>query len=219
MMRQHSAGLFVGILLAAGKGTRFDPGGARNKLAQSLRGGGTVLAASAKNLKAAVPTVLAVVRPGMTDAADELELLGCEIVECPSADEGMAASLVCALSETDNAEGWVIALADMPYVQPSTIVALVEAIRNGADIAIPTYQGRRGNPVAFSRKHLPSLLRLTGDQGARNLIATLPVTELATGDAGIRIDIDTVADLESRNTQAGFSNEAKPSEKGSGAEQ
>lgn len=194
-MPRHGARPMAGILLAAGKGTRFDRSGIQNKLTQVLHCGDSVIAASAKSLRAAVPAVVVVVRPGTVGLTEQLQSIDCRIVKCPLADQGMAASLVHALREAPDAEGWVIALADMPYVQPATIAALAEAIRNGADIAAPTYFGQRGNPVAFSRKHLPELLRLTGDEGARRLLAALPVTEIATNDAGICRDIDTVADL------------------------
>jgi molybdenum cofactor cytidylyltransferase len=186
---------FIGILLAAGKGSRFDPTGVKNKLLQTLPAGDIVVSASAKNLRAAVPAVLAVVRPGAAELASQLRSLGCEVIECPTAEQGMAESLVRALSVTRGAAGWVVALGDMPYVRPATIAALMEAIRHGADIAVPTLQGRRGNPVAFSPFHLPRLLELRGDQGARSLLKSFPVTEVAVEDEGILRDIDAAADL------------------------
>jgi molybdenum cofactor cytidylyltransferase len=107
----------------------------------------------------------------------------------------MGASLVCALNATREASGWLIALADMPYVLPATITALIREVEAGADIAVPTYQGRRGNPVAFSRAHLPNLQKLSGDQGARGLLRAHTVVEVAVDDAGILKDIDTADDL------------------------
>jgi molybdenum cofactor cytidylyltransferase len=186
---------FVGILLAAGKGTRFDPTGMKNKLLQPLPAGDIVVNAAANNLRAAVPSVLAVVRPGTIELAQQLRSLGCEVTECPTAEHGMAESLVHGLSLARDAAGWVIALGDMPYVQPSTIAALIEAVHSGADVAVPTYQGHRGNPVAFSPFHLARLLQLRGDQGARSLLKSFPVTEVAVQDAGIIRDIDAAADL------------------------
>lgn len=194
-MRQNDAGQFVGILLAAGKGLRFDPTGAQNKLMQRLDDGNTVAVAAAKNLLAALPMVLAVVRPGADAVAAQLRDIGCEVIECPTAGQGMGASLVHALSHARGAAGWIVALADMPYVQPATSIALVGAIRRGADIAVPIYRGRRGNPVAFGRTHLPDLLRLGGDQGARSLLTAYPVVEIAVDDPGIGRDIDTAIDL------------------------
>lgn len=195
-LEQNTAGQFIGILLAAGRGLRFDPSGAQNKLMQTLACGDIVAVAAARNLLTALPIVLAVVRPGADAVAAQLRTIGCEVIECPDADQGMGASLVHALSHTRNAAGWIIALADMPYVQPATCVVLVDAIKRGADIAVPTCDGRRGNPVAFSRTHLPELLRLGGDQGARSLLKTYPVTEIAVDDSGISRDIDTAIDLD-----------------------
>jgi molybdenum cofactor cytidylyltransferase len=187
----------VGILLAAGKGARFDPGGARDKLMQLLQDGhgDSVALTSARHLLSALPVVLAVVRPGAELLAAQLREAGCTVMVCPTAEQGMGASLIFALSQMRDADGWVIALADMPYVQAATLDALVDALRQGADIALPVYQGRRGNPVGFSRKYLPQLLALGGDRGARELIKAYPVTEVAVDDAGVVRDIDTEADL------------------------
>lgn len=192
---KEPAGEIVGILLAAGRGTRFDATGAANKLLQPLRGGGAVARTAAGHLKAAVGTVIAVIRPGAAEVRAHLEELGCTVVECVEAEQGMAHSLTHALSRAGDASGWIIALADMPYVRPATMALLADAIRDGAGIAVPTYGGQRGNPVAFSRTHLPALLGLTGDRGARGLLASLPVTEIPTDDPGIRLDIDTPDDL------------------------
>lgn len=185
----------VGLLLAAGRGRRFDPAGGRDKLLQLLPDGRTVVATAAANLLAAVATVVAVVRPDAPLLTRELEALGCEMLTCKNADDGMATSLTNGLTHTANATGWVVALADMPYVQPATISALVAALAQGADIAVPTYHGLRGNPVAFGPTHLPQLLRLAGDEGARSLLQHVTVTEVMVDDPGIRHDIDTPADL------------------------
>jgi molybdenum cofactor cytidylyltransferase len=110
----------------------------------------------------------------------------------------MASSLVHGLRQSPaDCAGWVIALADMPYVQPESIAAILTALQNGADIAVPVCQGRRGNPVGFSRRYLPQLLALTGDQGARALLNMYPVTEVPVNDPGIFQDIDIPEDLSS----------------------
>ena|GEM_PF-10184 len=185
----------VGILLAAGRGRRFDPGGARDKLLQALPNGDAVAVASAKNLLAALPRVLAVVRPGADRLAAQLAALGCEVTVCADADSGMAASLAHAVARARAAPGWLLALADMPYVRPDTLRALARALGDGADIAAPLHLGRRGNPVAFGRRHLARLLALRGDQGARAILKDHPVTDVAVDDAGVTQDIDTPADL------------------------
>lgn len=188
----------TGVLLAAGRGRRFDPSGRRSKLLQPLPGGGTVAEASARHLLAVLPRVVAVVRPGDDALAAALGALGCEVRVCPDADLGMAASLVHAIDYARGAEGWLIALADMPFVQPATIASLAAAAQNaanGAGIAAPVYQGRRGNPVAFGRAYLPLLLALEGDQGARAILRAHPACEVTVDDSGVLRDIDTPDDL------------------------
>jgi molybdenum cofactor cytidylyltransferase len=189
------ASRIVGILLAAGRGARFDPAGLQNKLLQRLPGGEPVVLASALHLLAALPEVCAVVRPDTEATVSLLQEAGCNVTIGADAGRGMGVSLVHALRQAQDADGWVIALADMPYVQSHTIAALSDAICAGAEIAVPVFEGRRGNPVAFGRVHLAKLLALDGDRGARSLLTTLPVTEVAVDDAGILRDIDLPADL------------------------
>ncbi|GGZ02482.1 nucleotidyltransferase family protein [Pseudoduganella plicata] len=185
----------VGILLAAGRGRRFDPEGVRNKLLQPLGEGSPVVAASARHMLAVLPRVVAVVRDDDDATAALLAQLGCEVARCADADAGMAASLVHALRQVAQADGWVVALGDMPRVLPSTIAALRQAVCEGAAIAAPVYQSKRGNPIAFGRLHLPELLALAGDRGARGIVNNNPVTDVAVDDAGILLDIDTPSDL------------------------
>ncbi|MFZ6815809.1 nucleotidyltransferase family protein [Undibacterium sp. Rencai35W] len=197
-----------GILLAAGQGRRFDQSGQRNKLLQPVSDQQTVAVSSARHLLAALPDSMAVIpassacsisaipqAPATTVLAQSLRDTGCYIGVCPHAEQGMAASLVYGLQQSLDYQGWVIALADMPYVQPSTICQLLYALESGADIAVLCYQGKRGNPVAFSRTHLAELLLLSGDQGARDLLRRYPVVEIDVDDPGILQDIDRPEDL------------------------
>lgn len=187
----------TGILLAAGRGRRFDPEGRRNKLLQRLPGGDVVVVASARRLLGCVPRVVAVVPPGDGGVADALRALGCEVTICPDADTGMGASLVHAISHSLPADGWIVALGDMPFVQQATLARLRDALEQGAGIAVPVSGGRRGNPVAFGAQHREALMALGGDQGARRLLASHPVVEIEVLDAGIFLDIDSQADLPS----------------------
>jgi len=189
---------FVGILLAAGRGSRFDPAGSRNKLLQALPDGDQVAAASARALLGAVPRVVAVVRPEDAATASLLRGMGCEVMACADAGSGMAASLVCGVQHAQDADGWLIALADMPFVRPATMAALMREVGEGgpASIAAPMHEGQRGNPVAFGRAHLPALLALRGDQGARGILKNNPVNEVAVDDPGILQDIDTPSDIQ-----------------------
>jgi len=189
----------TGILLAAGRGRRFDPAGVQNKLLQRLPNGEPVVVASARRLLAVLPRVVAVVPPRDGGVADALRALGCTVTVCADADSGMGLSLAHAIRhaplETHGASGWLVALGDMPFVAEATLQALVRAIGDGAGIAAPLFDGRRGNPVAFGAIHHAALLALDGDQGARCLLASSPVTTIAVPDPGILRDIDTQGDL------------------------
>ncbi|MET3119447.1 molybdenum cofactor cytidylyltransferase [Undibacterium sp. GrIS 1.8] len=189
-----------GLLLAAGKGSRFDPAGNQNKLLQFTSNGQLVAENSARNLLAVLPDSLAIL--SATSSTDTLELLsstlqktGCMLTVCPNAEQGMAASLVHGLQQSADYAGWIIALADMPYVKPDSIKKLLHTMQAGADIGVLVYQGQRGNPVGFSRKYLDQLLALSGDQGARKLLQQHLVTEIAVDDPGILHDIDVPEDL------------------------
>lgn len=185
----------VGILLAAGSGSRFDPSGMRNKLLQPLADGKPVALASASLMRQALPRVIAVLRPGADTLADMLAAAGCEITVCADASAGMGASLAHALARAAHADGWIIALADMPHLQSETVLRLREALAAGAQIAAPFYKGKRGNPVGFGRAHLQALLALTGDTGARALLGAHAVMPVEVDDPGVLRDIDTPGDL------------------------
>lgn len=190
----------TGILLAAGRGRRFDPQGRRNKLLQPLPGGDPVVVASARLLLAACARVVAVVPPDDGGVAGVLRALGCEVTVCSDADAGMGLSLAHAVSyslhlDPAQVQGWLVALGDMPFVAPSTLRALAAAVVDGAGIAAPLFEGRRGNPVAFGAVHRDALLALDGDQGARRLLASHPVTAIDVRDPGILRDIDSPGDL------------------------
>lgn len=185
----------IGILLAAGQGRRFDPSGRRNKLLQPLADGRTVVQAAAANLLAATETTLAVIPPHQEELERVLRATGCRPVVCEQSDQGMGASLVCGLRAAPPAVGYLIALGDMPFVQTATLQALIDALAGGAGIAAPVHEGRRGNPVAFAARHLPELLNLGGDEGARRLLKVHPVQAVEVSDTGIFRDVDTPGDL------------------------
>jgi molybdenum cofactor cytidylyltransferase len=194
----------TGILLAAGFSRRFGP---EDKLMQRLPDGRFIAEAAAQHLIEAIPQCVAVVRNGNEVLAKRLEQLGFHVVICPSAAlnkdaADMADSLKTALRyavqlpELKGHEGFVIALADMPYIKPETIRLVCEQMHEAA-IAIPVHQGKRGHPVGFSKRFLPALLALDGDEGARSIIRRHEdeVSFLTVDDAGILVDIDTPQDL------------------------
>ncbi len=190
----------VGILLAAGQGARFGGGKLMAPLPASAHGvdaGTAIGVASAAHLVAALGDVVAVVRPRDHALHDALAGIGARIVECARADEGMGVSLACGVAATSDADGWVIALGDMPWIAPATIVAVADALRAGAEIVAPEYGGQRGHPVAFAQKYGPLLAALTGDEGARAIVRARQwaVQAIDVGDAGVVGDVDRVEDL------------------------
>jgi molybdenum cofactor cytidylyltransferase len=187
----------VAILLAAGAGSRF--GG--EKLLHPLEDGVAIAAHSARNLLAALPDVIAVVRWGDFPLYDILEQEGCRVMMFRDAARGMGASLAHGVAEARGADGWVIALADMPRISPESIRKVVAALERGALIAAPAYQGARGHPVGFGAALRDELLALNEDQGAREPLerhrASLELIEC--DDPGVLYDIDRKADLAARS--------------------
>ena len=113
----------------------------------------------------------------------------------------MGASLACAVAASRDAGGWIVALADMPWLAPATIRAVADAIRAGASIAAPFTGGRRGHPVGFAQSHRDALLGLQGDEGARAIVAAAgnALVRLAIDDPGAFADVDTPGDLVARD--------------------
>jgi molybdenum cofactor cytidylyltransferase len=204
--RGSTSGL-VGILLAAGRGARF--GG--DKLLATLStenssartdprhprpapgvAGERIGTMACRNLLAALPRVVAVVRPDDAALAAALGAAGARVVRCASADDGMGASLACGVLATQDATGWVVALGDMPWIEPSTIARVAAAIGQGATVAAPFYRGERGHPVGFGAACFAALAALAGDDGARSIVASHrdSVVRIDVDDAGTRRDVD-----------------------------
>lgn len=188
----------VGILLSAGFSRRF---GSADKLLQLLPDGRPIALASAESLIKAMPISIAVVRSENIVLAELLSNAGLKVVFCNENDQEMADSLSTAIRFSSSLEaandGFVIALADMPYIEPATIKTVATNLSTGASIVIPTYLGQRGHPVGFSAKFRSELESLQGDEGARSIIKRYPneVELLQCDDAGVLADIDTQADL------------------------
>jgi molybdenum cofactor cytidylyltransferase len=189
----------AGILLAAGIGRRYDPSGARLKLLEpapaGAHAGAPIAVAALRNLRAAVDDVIVVVRPADGDAQRQLHALltaeGAELVVCLDAGAGMGHSLACGVRARANAGGWLIALADMPAVAARTIIAVRDAVLRGAPAAAPVHAGQRGHPVGFGRVCRDALLALTGDAGARGVLALHKPALVDVDDPGCLLDIDT----------------------------
>lgn len=189
-----------GILLAAGYGRRFDPDGQQDKLLAPLADGRPVLWHSARALAAALPGSLAVIRPDQPERARWLHEAGCRVLEAPAAEAGMGHALAAAVAASAEAEGWVVALADMPWLPAAAIRAVAAHLTTPSTIAAPRHAGQRGHPVGFGRAWRDRLQTLTGDHGARAILAATTVSLFDWDDAGVLRDVDTRNDLVERGT-------------------
>jgi molybdenum cofactor cytidylyltransferase len=192
--QMNTQGAIVGILLAAGSASRF--GGA--KLAAPMGDGTPIGVAALKNLAAAVDVVVAVVRPGDAALASVFAAHGARITVCPWAAEGMGVSLAWGIRAAPVAAGWVIALADMPWIEPATIARIADALKHGSALAAPEYQGARGHPVGMASRFYGELTALSGDEGAKCVLAAhaTAVELVPVNDAAVLRDIDTPDDLQ-----------------------
>jgi molybdenum cofactor cytidylyltransferase len=183
----------VGLLLAAGSASRFGS----DKLQHSLPHGVAIAVQAARHLRSGVTRIVAVVRPGNEPLSENLKKEDCEIVVCENAAEGVGASLACAVRAAGRADGYLVALGDMPFVRPSSIAAVRDALAGGAALAAPYWRARRGHPVGISGQFHEALSTLRGDEGAKALLAANEgrVVKIPVGDPGVIRDIDTPADL------------------------
>jgi molybdenum cofactor cytidylyltransferase len=185
-----------GLLLCGGASVRFG----RDKLLEPIGPRGEPMAVvCARNFKAAVDRVLAVTRTGRGDLRELLEAAGCEVMETDRAIAGLGSSLAAGVEASADADGWIVTLADMPFIRVPTMVAVREAVEGAALIAAPVDRASRtrGHPVAFSARLREELLALHGDEGARSVIQRHRdhVRLVEVDDPGIARDIDRPQDL------------------------
>jgi molybdenum cofactor cytidylyltransferase len=128
----------------------------------------------------------------------EAALQGAKVktVHNPDYAEGLSTSLRTGLNALPaDVDGVVVLLADMPQVDVTLIDRLIAAFdpEKGALAVVPTIEGKRGNPVLWSRRFFPELAAVEGDVGARHLIgryAEAVVEVPVTGSAALA-DVDT----------------------------
>ena len=185
------------IVLAAGKGARFL--GADHKLVQSL-GTGTVLGTTLRHAILSQLPLVVVTTEALADVARR-SVAARDVVVLPDDDPsppgllGMGYSIAAGVSARPDASGWLILPADMPLVQPTTLQAVAKQLESHP-VVYAQHKGRRGHPVGFSAELYSELVLLTGDEGARRLVARYPALGVEIDDPGVLVDVDTEADLE-----------------------
>lgn len=188
----------VAILLAAGSATRFGS----DKLLHALPHDVPIAVQALRHLRAVFgDEVVAVVRPGASELQARLQAEGCRVGVCERAADGMGASLACGVRAAQDggirADAYLVALADMPFIRPSSIAAVRDALARGAALAAPYFRARRGHPVGIAARFRDELLRLRGDEGAKRLLEQYAseLVKIPIGDPAVLRDIDTPGDL------------------------
>jgi molybdenum cofactor cytidylyltransferase len=144
--------------------------------------------------------VVVVTTEGLVDAASH-HVASRDVVVVPAVGTatsqplGMGYSIAMGVAARPHASGWLVLPGDMPMVQPRTLLAVAAALDHYA-IAYAQHRGRRGHPVGFGAELYSELVKLSGDEGARRLIARYPAHGVEVDDPGVLIDVDTEADLE-----------------------
>lgn len=182
------------VVLAAGRSTRM---GAENKLLMTLRGV-PMIARTVGAIKASeVRSVIVVTGHDADGVRRAVGGVDVTFVHNPRFADGMSTSLKAGLEGLPaDIDGVLICLGDMPAVTHDAIDRLIGSFNptEGRAIVVPTYQGKRGNPVLFAASLIDEMRPAEGDAGARAMLLRHAdaVYEVET-DAGVLADADTPA--------------------------
>ncbi|WP_280155172.1 nucleotidyltransferase family protein [Piscinibacter sp. XHJ-5] len=185
------------IVLAAGTGSRFGASG--HKLTQRL-GASSVLGSTLRHAIASHLPVIVVTTEALADAARH-HVASRDVVVVPEVGTpgphslGMGYSIAAGVSARPQASGWLVLPGDMPMIQPATLLAVAAALEHHP-VTYAQHRGRRGHPVGFAAELYSELVTLSGDEGAKRLVARYPAHGVDVDDAGVLLDVDTEADLE-----------------------
>ncbi len=186
------------VILAAGSSTRM---GGANKLLADWRGAPMIRRVAVTALASGVEEVVVVTGHQAREVRRALAGLDVIFADNPDHRDGLSTSLITGLRAVgEGREGAMVLLGDMPAVEVETLNALIEAFRRrgGSMICAPLCNGRRGNPVLWPRVFFDSILELSGDRGARDLLDRHAgrVELVACRDTGVLRDIDRPEDLQ-----------------------
>jgi molybdenum cofactor cytidylyltransferase len=128
------------------------------------------------------------------------------VVQNPDYARGQLSSLHAAIRvlENEKIDGILVHLVDHPFIDPILVDRMIERFYDSKkSIAVPTFKGRRGHPVIFSRRLFPELLGAPLDQGAKPVVRAHAgdTLEVEAGDEGILLDIDTPEDYRRHVTE------------------
>ena len=185
------------VVLAAGRSTRM---GAVNKMLAEIGGKPLVRIAAEQALASRAKPVIVVTGHERERVERALAGLPVRFVHNPDFAGGLAGSVRTGIAAVPNeADGAIVCLGDMPQVDSGLIDKLLAAFdpERGALIVVPSIDGRRGNPVVWSRRFFTELTAITGDIGARHLIGHYAeaVVEVPVAGEAALTDVDTPESL------------------------
>lgn len=182
------------VILAAGASRRMR---GRDKLMEEA-GGTPLLRRVADSAWSSMASEVVVVLGARADVRrGALDGLAVRFITNSDWQAGMAQSIRAGIASLDDSvDGAIIMLGDMPEVGPSILNQLITMFdpERGLDIIRPrAASGPIGNPILFGRAHFAALSRLSGDTGAKAVIAANPdrIFDMPTDDDGVLIDLDT----------------------------
>jgi molybdenum cofactor cytidylyltransferase len=183
----------VALVLAAGQSRRM---GRRNKLLAEIDGVPMVRRVVEQAIASRAARTLLVSGHEPDRLRAVLQGLQVEFVHNPDYAGGLSTSLRAGIEALGpEVDGAVVLLGDMPRVAQRHIDRLIAAFNplEGRAVCVPTYDGKRGNPVLFGRSLFAELKAVAGDVGARHLIGQHEdeLAEVAMQDDAIFIDVDT----------------------------
>ena len=191
-----SAPTVVAVVLAAGEGRRMGGG----KMLAPFQGRPMIAATVANVLASGVDEIVVVTGHGAADVEEALKDAKVRVVHNQDYASGMASSLRVGVQAAGAVDAVVVCLGDMPRVSGEVIERLIAAFNpiEHRSIVVPTHKGQFGNPVLWGAEHFARLTSLSGDKGARALIAGLKAeaTEVE-ADEGVLMDFDTPDALKS----------------------
>jgi len=201
------------VVLAAGQSRRM---GAVNKLLVEVDGQAMVVTAVKQALASGFDSVVVVTGHESERVRTALAGLPVAFQHNPDFADGLSTSLVTGVRAlTNDIDAAVVCLADMPRVTARVLERLVAAYDpvEGRAICVPTWHGKRGNPILWDRSFFAQIAEVAGDIGARHLLGEYQeqVCEVAMTDAAVVSDIDSPADLQALLAQDDASSAASAS--------
>jgi molybdenum cofactor cytidylyltransferase len=188
----------AGVVLAAGQSRRM---GDVNKLLVTVEGDTMVRRAVRNAVAAGLDPVIVVTGHEREQVQAALQGEQVTFVHNPSFADGLSTSLAAGVKALpDTSDAVVVCLADMPLLTPRVIERLASAFDpvEGRAICVPTWKGKRGNPILWDARFASEMLDVSGDVGARHLLGVHDehVCEVAMDDAAVLEDVDSPADLQ-----------------------